>query len=63
MKKYKNDKFRLFVHEIFWVQAQKLLQMFDHDYQALVDECIKVNPHGIKPGVEFHVEKMLYSGR
>lgn len=28
-----------------------------------MDECVKINPHGVKPGVEFHVEKVLYTGR
>ena len=28
----------------------------------MVDECVKINPHGVKPGVEFHFEKILYSG-
>jgi hypothetical protein len=63
VKKYKNDKFRVYIHQIFLVQGQKLLQLFDNDFQALVDECIKINPHGVKPGVEFHVEKVLFSGR
>jgi len=50
------------MHELFWVQAQRLLALFDQDYQAMLDECVKINPHGVKPGVEFHFEKILYSG-
>lgn len=56
-----NDKFKYYVHEMFWLQAKKILMAFDGDYKNLVDATIKINTAKGKPPVDFHLlDKYLY---
>lgn len=63
MKKYLNDKYKYFIHELFLTQALKLLHMFKNDYQALIDATVKITDRKIDPPVDFRmIDKYLYGG-
>ena len=62
VKRYKNDKFKYFTHELYCVQAKKLLGMFDNDYQQLIDQCVRVSYKKGQPPVDFSwMDRYLYS--
>ncbi len=61
VKKFKNDKYQYHVKEMFWIQAQKVIAIFNGDFQAMVDETIQINTKKGMPPVNFHnFEKLLF---
>ncbi|TNV73947.1 hypothetical protein FGO68_gene5103 [Halteria grandinella] len=61
VKRYKNDKFKYFTHELYCVQAKKLLTLFDNDYQAMIDATVRVSYRKGAPPVDFSwMDKYLY---
>ena len=62
VKRYKNEKFTYYIHEMYTLQAKKLLGMFDNDYQAMVDACLRINTKKGLPPVDFSlIDRYLYS--
>jgi hypothetical protein len=53
VKRYKNDKYTYYAHELYCVQARRLLSKFGNDYQQLIDATVCINFRKGMPPVDF----------